>query len=156
MSRPTLAQIEAAEREIAAGLPGGYDGADRVWLRREAFKRLDAIARCSVCEKPLLGEAPDVTGRCTTCSAHNAHAVTCDCGFLYAGERCTCDDCRVCDRPIGNYVPTTIDAKAAPADGLCEQCHTDHVRAARSNRQLEEIAAGEEQRGISWHDWRAS
>lgn len=53
-----------------------------------AFVDVSCRRRCSVCEKPLLGEQADATGRCETCTARNAYTVTCGCGFLYADETC--------------------------------------------------------------------
>jgi hypothetical protein len=51
------------------------------------------LVRCSACDKPLLdaerGEV-DQQGRCCLCQWRNARPVSCECGFLYEGEACTC------------------------------------------------------------------
>lgn len=158
MSRFFLADIERKEREIAAALPGGYDGADRAWLRREAIKQLGValatvrddiglipeLPRCSVCEKPLLGvdlAEVDGQGRCCMCQWRNARRAECECAFLYEGERCRCNACRLCDRDIGAFTPVTRDAKLVPHDRECEDCHAELVRATKRERVADDWAA---------------
>jgi hypothetical protein len=57
---------------------------------RDAFGIIPNVARCSACEKPLLGFVTDASGRCCSCITKNARAVDCDCGFLVEGEACAC------------------------------------------------------------------
>jgi len=75
------------------------------------------VARCSTCDIALFGAATDEQGRCPTCTERDARTSEC-CGFLYAGETCTCatdpDRCIDCMTPV--------HATESNDFGLCVAC----------------------------------
>lgn len=96
--------------------------------------------RCSTCS--ILSGTFDTIGRCATCSARDARAVDCGCGFLYADEACTghepvcikCSNgdrelnefgfCAPCLKPLFRWVPA---GECEP--GKCVQCDRQRAHA---------------------------
>ena len=89
--------------------------------------------------------SPEVLADCAAQAATviASHLDECpDCGYDHA--KCRCSTCRNCDAPIDGYEPTAKDAKLAPCDRLCEDCHADDVkRAVRQKRREDWEARGD-------------